>query len=155
MMSLISRRASFHLALLATSVLTAQTRPDFSGKWIDIQTVDGEQVIEETLVVTQDAQGLSYVSYSRNGREGERLAFLFNGTPKSQPRQMSGEATSTASWEGSTLVVATTVRRNGQRDVAYQRRWSIDPAKQLMIETTSKPEGAPAVTTRTVYRRQQ
>ena len=154
-MSRIFLRAFFSFALLATLVLTAQTRPDFSGKWTDVQTVDGKQVIEETLVVTQDAQGLSYISYSRNGREGERLAFLFNGTPKSQPRQMDGEATSTASWEGSTLVVATTIRRRGQRDVASQRRWSIDGAKQLVIETSSKAEGAAAVSTRTVYRRQQ
>ena len=60
----IFRRALLPLALLATAALTAQTRPDFSGKWIDVQTVDGKQVIEETLVVTQDAQGLSYISYA-------------------------------------------------------------------------------------------
>lgn len=140
------------LALLAAA-LTAQTRPDFSGKWIDARTVDGKQVIEETLVVTQDAQGLSYISYSANGREGERLAVLFDGTPKSQARRMAGEAISTASWEGNALVVATTVKRPGQPDYTYQRRWSIDSSSQLVIESTRRVEGEAPRTTKTVYRR--
>ena len=68
---------------------------------------------------------------------------------------MAGEATSTASWEGNTLVVATTIKRTGQRDFAYQRRWSLDAAKQLVIETTRKVDGEAATTTKTVYRRPQ
>ena len=148
-------RTLLPLGLLAAASLTAQTRPDFSGKWIDARTVEGKQVIEETLVVTQDAQGLSYVSYSQNGREGERLAFLFDGTPKTQPRQMAGEATSTASWEGTTLVVATMYKRSGQGDIAYQRRWSLDASKQLVIESTRKADGKASNPTKTVYRRPQ
>jgi hypothetical protein len=142
------------VALLAVT-LTAQARPDFSGKWIDARTVDGKQVIEETLVVTQDAKGLSYISYSGNGREGERLAVAFDGTPRSQARQMAGEATSTAAWEGEVLSVATTIKRPGRPDFAYQRRWSIDSAKQLVIETTRKVQGQAPTTTKTVYRRPQ
>jgi hypothetical protein len=154
MMARISGRALLSLVLLATSAIAAQTRPDFSGKWVDVQSVGGKEVIEETLVVTQDAQGLSYVSYASNGREGERLAVLFNGAPKSQPRQMEGEATSTAKWEANTLVVATTVKRPGRPEFSHERRFSIDTAKQLVIETTTKAEGAAPRSAKTVYRRQ-
>jgi len=150
-----ARRALLPLFLLTTAVLAAQTQPDFSGKWIDVQNVAGKEVVEETLAVTQDGQGLSYISYARNGREGERLAFLFNGTPKSQPRQLDGEATSTASWDRSTLVVVTTIKRRGEVQAVYQRRWSIDAAKQLVIETTRKSEGKTGGSAKTVYRRQQ
>jgi hypothetical protein len=154
MMVRISGRALLSLVLLATSAITAQTRPDFSGKWVDVQSVGGKEVIEETLVVTQDAQGLSYVSYARNGREGERLAVLFNGTPKSQPRQMEGDATSIAKWDANTLVIATTVKRPGRLEFNHERRFSIDTSKQLVIETITKAEGAAPRNAKTVYRRQ-
>jgi hypothetical protein len=155
MMFRIARRPLLPPFLLTTAVLAGQTRPDFSGKWIDVQTVDGKEVVEETLAVTQDAQGLSYISYARNGREGERIAFLFNGTPMAQPRQLDGEATSTASWDGSTLVVVTTIKRRGEVQAVYQRRWLIDAAKQLVIETIRKSDGKTAGSAKTVYRRQQ
>jgi hypothetical protein len=155
MMVRILHRAVLPVALLAATIVNAQARPDFSGKWIDARTVDGKQVIEETLVVTQDARGLSYISYAKNGREGERLAVLFDGTPKSQTVPMGGEATSTASWEGNTLVVVTTTKRPEQRDIVFQARWSIDSAKQLVIESARKVEGKTANPSKTAYRRSQ
>jgi len=143
------------LVLLVAAPM-AQTRSDFSGKWIDARTVNGKQVIEETLVVTQDARGLSSISYSRNGREGERFAVRFDGTPSTQARTMGGEATSTAAWEANgTLMVTTTLKRPGQPESVSQRRWSIDAEKRLVIESTRKVQGQAPMTSKTVFRRAQ
>jgi hypothetical protein len=88
-------------------------------------------------------------------RPSRRVAVLFDGTPQSQARQMAGEAISTGAWEGETLAVATTVKRPGRPDFGYKRRWSIDSAKQLVIETTRTVQSQTPTTTKTVFRRPQ
>jgi hypothetical protein len=58
------------------------------------------------------------------------------------------EAVSTATWQGGTLVIETTVKAEGEVQAVSQRTWSMDSNKQLVIDTLNKPTSRSAAPSR-------
>jgi hypothetical protein len=132
------------LPLLATTGLE-QTRPDFSGKWTKIGSVAGEPV--ETLTVSQNAETLTVETQSPSGPL--RFAFKLDGSESKNitvqgnpPREIS--QVSTATWEGSSLVVRSSHRSNREGPYLVAIVWSLDD-NTLIVRTTQTSQTTGAV----------
>jgi hypothetical protein len=147
-------RSSTAILLVAflPMALFAQARPDFSGKWIDVRIVDGKDVIESSLVITQTAKELTSTGYASNGQLGHENHFVFGETtPQKAPA--GAEGTALATWKGSTLVIVMTLKMQGQVRGVQEQTWSLNAAKNLVIESVRKPATGAPTTTKTIYRK--
>lgn len=133
------------LWVLATAVTcliaapVAQQRPDFSGRWVQESPADGagqEQIIKH------DAATLS----TEHGSEGSghRIVYKLDGTTSRNALTSHGSeivTTSTASWKGDRLTIAsTTTYPDGRKRLATEV-WSLEATGKLVIEFKETIDG--------------
>ncbi len=134
---------AFALVVMAVSVGSAQSKPNFSGTWIQIAPAD--QAGEEILV-KHDATTLSQEHPSEGGSHS--LKYIVDGKEhQAEPIGMGSghEVTTkyTATWQGATVVVEeTSDYQSGLHRVA-RSVWSIDAKGQLVIDFSGNmPDGS-------------
>jgi arylsulfatase len=166
------------IALLAVGA-TAQTRPDFSGRWSGAsspagdgqQSASGERIGDmgsgwgSSITITQTAERMTveYVFFARGDMQPPlRFVFALNGTETKNSIMMGRgiqAQTSKAAWEGDKLVIRTThsfgATETGQPLTSeVKQTLALDSPTSLIIETTrSGVLGGPSSTTRTVYKK--
>jgi hypothetical protein len=166
------------VALLAVGA-TAQTTPDFSGRWTSESSaagdgqrnVSGERIGDmgsgwgPNITITQTAERMTveYMFFARGDMQPP-LKFVFaldgSGTKNSV---MMGRGiqmqTSKTRWEGDKLVITTTHSSAGPETgqpltSEVKQTLALESPTSLIIETTrSGVLGGPSSTTRTVYRK--
>lgn len=181
------REASLCLAvaiLLVPGSTSAETRPDFAGKWRLVPPADAPGVAMGSapatlsahgtmgsgwgsdITLTQDATALT-VEYTyfhpRDVQPPFKLKYLLNGAESRNTLNMGRgpqEQVATAAWEGDTLVITTAHSflnpQNGQTMTSETRQaLSLESATSLVIETTrSAVMGGKPSSTRSIYRKQ-
>jgi len=166
------------VALLAVSA-TAQTRPDFSGRWTSEpspigdgqRAASGERIGDmgsgwgSSITITQTAERMTveYMFFARGDMQPPlRFVFALDGA-ETKNSVMMGRGiqtqTSKTAWEGDKLVITTTHSfghpETGQPLTSeVKRKLTLESPTSLIIETTrSGVFGGPSSTTRTVYRK--
>lgn len=146
-----------------TATLSAQTPPNFAGKWtlvVDPNAAPagggrGMGGIGQSATIVQDATTLTI---TRTTQVGEFTStYKLDGTESKNTMNMGGNAVdllSKAKWEGSKLTVATTMNLNGN-PVETSMVMALDADGNLLVETT-RPDfqggGAP-ITTKATYKK--
>jgi hypothetical protein len=146
-----------------TATLSAQTPPNFAGKWtlvVDANAAPagggrGMGGIGQSATIVQDATTLTI---TRTTQVGEFTStYKLDGTESKNTMNMGGNAVdllSKAKWEGSKLAVATTMNIGGN-PVETSMIMALDPDGNLLVETT-RPDfqggGAP-ITTKATYKK--
>lgn len=112
---------AFALASFATP-LAAQSRPDFSGKWVmDPKSSSGDMLpTSATLIFTQTATTLTAENTvtSQMGEQNTKTTVNLDTMPAKNTITAQGmtlELTATTAWEGATLVITTRADINGQQ----------------------------------------
>src|SRR5262245_29409274 len=165
-------------ALLAAGA-TAQTRPDFSGRWSsepapagDGQRNTGGERIGDmgsgwgpNITITQTAERMTveYIFFARGDMQPPlRFVFALDGS-ETKNSVMMGRGiqtqTSKTGWEGDKLVITTThsfadPETGRPLTSEVKQTLALEAPTSLIIETTrSGVLGGPSSTTRTVYRK--
>jgi hypothetical protein len=154
------RHALTALALtvaLLIGVASAQTKPNFAGKWtIADPNAAAGMMTPATMTVVQDEKTITLTTV---GQMGEiKTVFNLDGTEAKSPIDMQGttldRVTKTA-WDGSKLVLTTVASFQGQ-SFETKQTWTLGADGTLTVDAT-RPDfqggGAP-VTTKTVYKKQ-
>jgi hypothetical protein len=150
-------------AMLAVLPVTAQDRPDFSGEWVRVEPQPDSAAV---LTVDLDGEFLNVKNVSSvgprswrrpsSGGMGELSIGHVGHTPITGAY---GSSTTTPTWRGRELVIATTrwfTKGAGAGeprivDAAQEEVWSIDREGRLQVTITNQNAGAVATTTRFVY----
>jgi hypothetical protein len=174
MKSLTNLLSSALVALLAVGA-TAQTRPDFSGRWTSEPSPAGDGQRERigdmgsgwgpNITITQTAERMTveYMFFARGDMQPPlRFVFALDGS-ETKNSVMMGRGiqaqTSKTAWEGDKLVIRTThsfgATETGQPLTSeVKQTLALESPTSLIIETTrSGVLGATSSTTRTVYRK--
>jgi len=131
------RRLALVLVALGTLAarLSAQTHPDFSGKWeLDPKSIEGAPAggqVSMTLTVTQDPKIIKVAQQAKTpmGENSTTTSYNVDGSESKNTVSNGGtsvELTSTGSWDGPVFVVVTKGEVQGQ-PVTYTERWSLGP----------------------------
>ena len=166
------------VALLAVGA-TAQTRPDFSGRWTSEPSPAGDGQRNASgersgdlgsgwgpnITITQTAERMTveYMFFARGDMQPPlRFVFALDGT-ETRNSVMMGRGiqaqTSKTAWEGDKLVVTTThsfgAPETGQPLASeVKQTLALESQTSLIIETTrSGVMGGPSSTTRTAYKK--
>jgi len=166
------------VALLAVGA-TAQTRPDFSGRWTSEpspagdgqRNASGERIGDmgsgwgSSITITQTSERVTveYVFFARGDMQPPlRFVFALDGS-ETKNSVMMGRGiqpqTSKTAWDGDKLVITTTHSfagpETGQPQTSeVKQTLALESPTSLIIETTrSGVLGGPSSTTRTVYRK--
>jgi hypothetical protein len=169
--------------LFIATTATAQSRPDFSGKWTVAPLASAPGVAMGSappalsalgnmgsgwgsdITVTQDARALT-VEYTyfhpRDIQPPFKFTYLLNGAPSRNSVNMGRgpqEQVSTVAWEGDRLAITTIHRfvnpRNGQELTSETRHLlSLESPTSLVIETTrGAVMGGHSSSTKTTYKK--
>jgi hypothetical protein len=112
-----------------------QAKPDFSGKWTE--TGVAASAAATTMVVSQDPDSIT-IDYG----QGLRWTFKLDG---SQSRNVTTQNNrqvqqfSTATWDGSRLVISTAWRSNREGPSTLREVWALEGAN-LVLTTTQISE---------------
>jgi hypothetical protein len=148
------------LALMMTVTVGAQTRPDFSGRWVPaaanrVEGTPGLEALEPA--VEEITQTSATVTVTR--RWGVRVLaqqHVPDGVRRDESDHPGGPAQSRTWWDGDQLItecVQTLALPGAERTVTTREARRLD-AGQMVVDLTWT-SGAGSVTRRTVYRRAQ
>jgi hypothetical protein len=166
------------VALLAVGA-TAQTRPDFSGRWTSEpspagdgqRNASGERIGDmgsgwgPNITITQTAERMTveYMFFARGDMQPPlRFVFALDGAETKNSAMMGRgiqTQTSKTAWEGDKLVIKTTHSFAGPETgqpltSEVKQMLALESPTSLIIETTRGGVlGGPSSTTRTVYRK--
>ncbi len=154
-------RRALTLAIGATALVAAvaaQSRPNFAGVWVHVPEPGrgpsvGQMVIRHTpteLVLERESPaGPQKTVYKLDGTPSTNRVPSRSGPPT--------VTTSTAAWEGNTLVIHTPLTRGeppNTRTIQFKQVISLSPEGRLVIDqTASLNDGAPAETNRLVFQK--
>ena len=157
------RRVSGLTVLLAAMVvavsLSAQSVPNFAGKWTLVPDAGGGRGgfggLGQSATIAQDAATLTI---TRSTQMGEFTSiYKLDGSESKNTLNMQGNAIeqlSKTKWEGAKLIVNTSMSFDGN-PVEVSMTMQLDPSGALIVEST-RPDfqggGAP-VTTKTTYKK--
>lgn len=169
--------------LLVSLLVSAQARPDFSGRWTSDTTPEGTGAPDDRagrgqaargdmgsgwgalLTITQDASRLTveYPFFGRGDMQAPlRFHYALDGSETKNSVMMGRgiqSQTSTTKWEGDTLIITT---RHGFIDPSTGtpatadviQALTLESPTSLLVETTRAGVlGGPTTKTRTVYRK--
>jgi hypothetical protein len=152
------------LALIAagTAAAVAQAKPSFAGKWTLVVDPNAPAPtgrggrgggLGQAFTATQDEKTL--VVTTTNAQTGETKAtYNLDGSESKNPITFGGntvDRVSKVKWDGSKLVITTTVNFNGNA-VETTQTWALDAAGTLNVESTSNFGGNPT-TTKAAYKK--
>ena len=162
------RLAAHLVAILLLSVaVSAQPRPDFSGRWLSEPAGRGDMGSGwgTQIDITQDAVQLAveYAFFGRGDMQRPlRFEFALDGAATKNAVMMGRgiqTQTSTTKWEGQTLIITTqhtlTDPSTGKPATAgVTQALTLESSTSLMVETTrAGVMGGPPTKTRTVYKK--
>lgn len=137
--------------LVAASLVAAQQKPNFSGRWVQVTAGDGaglEQTVVQTETELRLIHGSSgddhHLSYRLDGQEG---------TSKLRMHDADIVTVSRAEWKGDKLSIASTTTYDPTRKLDQIMLWSLDEKGQLVIELTATMTGRKAESRRILYRK--
>ena len=156
-------------ALLASAVLSpvaAQGKPDFSGRWkMNAEKSDpmggiggggggGGMVASAAITITQSAGKL--VIETKRGEQVATATYNLDGSESTNTTQR-GESRSKASWDGSSLLIASESSFNGPNGAMTLtskevRSLSADGKTMTVVRTSQTPNGE--MTRKTVFDKQ-
>jgi hypothetical protein len=150
------------VAVMASNAF-AQAKPNFAGTWNIVQDPAAQQAapagrgfgggMGATFTVTQDDKTLT-VTRTMGQNEVKNVYNLDGSESKNtmQGRNGAQESVSKASWEGSSLVIKTTVTTpNGARETTA--KYTIGADGMLTIENTRMGQDGNPMTTKTMYKK--
>ena len=118
-----------------------QAKPDFSGKWIQVDPAVDQPV--SSMTVSQDAETLT-VAAAPPDSEPHRVTFKLDGSETMFTSPETGrEVVSIAAWDGNRLVISTLAHSNGYGAYTVRQTWSLERetlvvAVALISRTTVK-----------------
>jgi hypothetical protein len=127
------------VALAAAFETHAQTRPNFSGRWVQVSPAEGagsEQVIKH--------EGDKMTASHASTGDGHVLEYTLDGTEKTQTLTSHGQDLNSkvrAIWEKESVVITATTHYGGDRTVTLKQVWSLDKAGQLVIVVSPTVDG--------------
>lgn len=123
------------------ATLHAQTRPNFTGHWVQIspdEGAGGEQFIKHdatTLATAHDSEGGGHnATYKLDGSE-QRITLGSHGSEI--------VTISRATWQGNTLVIASSTTYPDGRKMTGNDTWSLDAEGRLVIDLDRMLAGQP------------
>ena len=118
-------RARVWLVLLFAGMLTAQTRPDFSGVWQLNKEKSNVDVSTAWMRIQQSATDLTVTLRVINGGQQENQTMRYALGPEESSNAMHGAPmTSRAAWDGNALVI-TSVAMFGTKPLRMTDRWRL------------------------------
>jgi hypothetical protein len=135
----------------ALSAVSAQKRPDFSGRWIVVAPADSAGT---EIVVKQTDALLTQAHDSEGG--GHRLEYRLDGSEHKTTMASHGMdlvTLSRAVWQGDRLSITETTTYSPDRKLDQTMIWSIDEKGQLIIDLTATMTGRPTEKTRIVHKK--
>ena len=133
------RRTSlaFVLTLLCTTLVSAQAKPNFAGKWT-LTSPDAASVgmNPTSMTVTQDEKTITLLTA---GQMGEiKTVFNLDGTPGKSPLEIQGmsiDRVTKSAWDGSKLVLTTVSDFQGQ-SFETKQIWTLGTDGTLTVDAT-------------------
>lgn len=140
------------------SLLSAQAKPNFAGKWTlvpDANSQGGGMMTAAEMTVAQDDKT---VTVTTTGQMGEiKTLYSLDGKETKSPIEFNGNSidrTTKTAWDGNKLVLTTVANFNGQ-GFETKQVWSLNADGSLAVDST-RPDfqggGAP-VTTKLTYKK--
>ena len=147
-----------HTAVLVVGValltvgLTAQQKPDFSGRWVILAPAEGagsEQIVvhdlkANTLTLSHDSEG-----------HGHKLVHKLDGTEHRNALASHGSEIvilSKAQWTGNQITINSVATYPDGKRMESKHTWAIDASGQLIIEVTDTVDGK-TTTARAVHKK--
>jgi hypothetical protein len=130
------------------ATLSAQTRPNFAGRWtLESSTPSGVAVMSSSQVVKHDGNTLS-VGQSEGGHHSS--TYILDG--KSHETMIGPvKSVSKAGWEGDKLVIDRTDTFPTGVSRTTKQVWSLEPSGKLVIVLTDNRDGNQQLTMTNVY----
>ena len=141
--------------LVAVSPAAAQSHPSFSGTWVmDTSKVEAGPITPLALTMTVE-QGKDTLKVKRDVKSAQgdaATSFVYGFDGKGWRNSinaggMQADAVSTLSWEGSVLVISTTISVGGQ-EVSQVEKWTMDASGKSMTSERTVSVGAERLSTR-------
>jgi hypothetical protein len=144
-------------ALLCTALVSAQSKPNFAGKWaLASPDATAGGMTPASMTVTQDDKTITLVTVSQMGEI--KTVFNLDGTQAKSPIEIQGmtiDRVTKSVWDGNKLVLTTVSDLQGQ-SFETKQIWTLGADGALAVDST-RPDfqggGAP-VTTKLVYKKQ-
>jgi hypothetical protein len=138
--------------LAAMAVMSAQAKPNFSGRWVLVSPADSAGQ-EQT--VTHDATTLK-TGHASSGH-GHAMVYKLDGTEHRNVLVSHNEdivTMSKASWSGDKLTLITDTTYPDGRKRHAEGVWSLDAAGRLVVEFVENGPGPTPKTMKLVYAKQ-
>jgi hypothetical protein len=139
------------VALAAAVTVSAQGKPDFSGKWTLVSPADSAG---QVLVVKQDARTLSSVHPSEG--DDHNIVFNLDGSERRNALSSHGAeivAMAKAVWNGNDLVITEAVTYPAGNRADTKQIWSLDATGRLLIDHTYTSAGKAPVNVKLIYKK--
>jgi hypothetical protein len=126
---------------LSSSTVFAQSQPNFTGEWrMDASKSDfGKFPVPTALTrnIVQKNPDLSIdtTQLTRSGANTAHVNYRTDGVETTN-QLSTGEGTSHAFWDGSTLVIRTTLKNRAGVDVLMEERWDLSADGQTLTTTS-------------------
>ena len=137
--------------VLGLAVVSAQDKPNFSGRWIAVSPADSAG---QEQVVRHDAKTLT-AGHASEGH-GHKASYTLDGTESRNVLVSHGEnivTLSKASWNGNKLTITSDTTYPDGRTWHTEQTWSLDASGRLVIDFTESGTTPSPVTRTTVYTR--
>lgn len=124
-------------AVVLTGAVSAQQKPNFSGRWAVVSPPKG---VGEIQVVAQDETTLSF--YFLSAGANHRTVYQLDGVERRLgiPGQASITTMVKAGWEGNRIVVSTNDSYPTGAKIQSKDVWSIDAQGRLVIDHTESDQ---------------
>ena len=137
------------IAALWASVASAQTGPNFSGTWEPVGLPEATASAQvQTVVHTKDTLTLGH----RSEHDGHKFAYKTDGS-ENRSTLMNVESVATVTVTADGLTIARVDKYPDGRIRENRQVWTLDPAGNLVIESTDGLKGEPPTTRKQVYRK--
>ena len=130
-------------AVLLTLGLAAQQKPDFSGRWVQLEPSEGAGT-EERIIHDLKANTLTFDHDSTEGGHSHKRAYKLDGSEVRNTLPSHGSEIvilSKAIWIGNQISITEVATYPGGRRMDRKGTWSIDSGGQLIVEVTETIDG--------------
>ena len=138
--------------LLAAAPAIAQSKPSFAGKWTLVRPPNaapaGRGSLGQDFTVSQNDKTLTTTSDNPE-RPDLNAVYNLDGTETRSSITFDGrsiERVSKARWDGSKLVIISTITLGGSNPYEATQTWSLDASGNLILEMSSNMVGMPPTT---------
>ena len=138
--------------LFLTISLTAQQKPDFSGRWVAIAPADAAGSEQR---VTHDADANTLTLEHDSEGHGHKLVHKLDGTESRNTLSSHGSEIvirSRAQWAGNQVTITSVATYPDGKRRETKEIWSLDSGGQLVIDFTETADGR-TTTTKAVHRK--